>query len=262
MGFYGCGNMGEAVLHGVMAPKFGRPAKVVVVGRNMGRLGKLEKQYTISTSNTPSALQDCDVILLGFKPQNLSEIPEFKSRGKIIVSMLAGTPIKKIQKVFPGGRYVRTMPNLGQFVEAGMTGMYFGASKFSKDDKKAVQEIFSAGGEVLEVSNEDDLNPLGAISGSGPAYYFYFTEQLIKAAQALGFNEEDSELLARQTLLGAAKILDENPDDTAAEWREKVTSKKGVTEQAILSMEKDKLGAIIQRATKAAEKKSKELGKG
>ncbi len=260
LGFYGCGNMGEAILKGLVNGRSNRPVNINIVGRSLSRLGYLEKNYTVNTSNSPTILNDCEVIILGFKPQNLEDISEIKCRGKIIISMLAGVKLEKIKETFVGGRYVRVMPNLGHFEGKGMTGIYYG-SKFTKKDKEAVSGIFEESGTTLEVKKEETIDPLGAISGCGPAYYFYFTEMLTQAAVKLGFSPDDAEVLARETLIGAAAVMENNPDDSAAEWREKVTSKKGVTEQALLSFKKDKLGKIIETAVKKAEAKSIEFGK-
>ncbi len=262
IGFLGCGTMGGAILAGLVeSESFMNP--ITVVEKNTQRRKELASQYGLVLSGKEKDLISCEIIILAIKPQGLEELLFQPAEGTIIISLLAGIPIHTLREKFPMARIVRTMPNLGQLVGKGMTGMLFDPnSGFEAEEKKMVEKIFRVGGEVILVENEDQIDSICAISGSGPAYFFLFAQCLAQAAEDFGFTPEEAELLARQTFIGAGKIVEEISETSLNEWKQRVMSPGGTTEQAIISFESAKLEMIVQKATKAALKRAKELAGG
>jgi len=260
LGMYGCENMGQALLSQIFRNKLDRPTKITVVGRDMYKMGEVEKNYQIQVTDNPDDLKNCEVLILAFTPQDLENIPSFYSSKKIVVSLVPGITINEIKKKFSYAKYVRAMPNIGIFEGKGMTGLYFDDDMTAKE-KNNILTLFQNGGETLVVKKESDLDKLGTISGVGPALFFHFTEILEKAARKMGFDADDSQLLAQQTFIGAAAVVDGKDDYTVTNWKAKVVSKGGIAEEAVKILEKSKLEDTVIKATKAAYDKSKQLGK-
>lgn len=261
IGFLGCGNMGGAILSGIISGGIS-PSDILVANRSVDRNKEIEKNYKVRTTEDVSGLSSCNIVILGIKPQGLKTLEFDPEEGTIIVSLLVGTPIERLREKFPMARIVRTMPNLGQFSNQGMTGILFDPdSGFEEEEKEFVEKLFLAGGKTLLLDSEEKIDWIGAISGSGPAYFFLFAEYLSAAAVDLGFTAEESEILVRQTLLGAAHVADEFSNSSFAEWKKKVMSPGGTTEQAIFTFEKAKLDSLMKRAVGAAVKRTQELSK-
>jgi len=261
LGFFGCGNMGEAFLKSICEKNLIPSSSITVCNREAEKNERLVSEYEVASTLDGTDIQDSDILFLGFKPQNLEDIVFTPKEGMIVVSMLAGKKIDTIQKQFLNTKVVRIMPNVGQFVGQGMTGMLFDSeSAFSTEEKALIHSLIQSGGAVMELENEEQIDAIGAISGSGPAYFFRFSEALQKSAESLGFSSAQAELLVRQTLIGSAMLLQENPEDSCGMWREKVTSPKGTTEQALRVFNEDGLDALAQKAVEAAIKRTKALG--
>ena len=261
LGFLGCGNMGTAILDGVVSGEIGIDS-ILVANKEKEKNEILAEKYGIQTTTKVVDLQDCDVIILGIKPQGLESLKFIPKEGSIIVSLLAGTQVSYLREKFPSARIVRTMPNLGQFVGRGMTGIFFDPdSGFEEAEIELVEKLFFAGGKTLQLETEEKIDWIGAISGSGPAYFLAFAEALIASAIDLGFSLEEADILVRQTLLGTGEVVEKFPEDSLAEWKKKVMSPGGTTEQAILSFEKSKLDLIMKDAVDAAMKRTKEMGR-
>lgn len=149
------------------------------------------------------------------------------------------------------------MPNLAASVGQSLTGWV--ASKSAKPaDRKLVAKIFSSFGTEMELKNENMINSLTALSGSGPAYFFYMTELLQKKAERLGFAAEQAKMIAEKTLIGSAGLIGLNIKD-AADWRKSVTSKGGTTEKALEHMKDKGIGRIVFGAVDKAKKRAEEL---
>jgi len=255
--------MGEALLKSFINTRIFQRTEIIVSEYQPERAHYLQENYDVHVSADIKALEACHLLILAIKPQDLSKIQLNLGEGTVMISLLAGITTSSLKKQFPHARIVRTMPNLGLSVGFGMTGIYFRDKQvFTETETKLIKQCFRASGRILEVSEEAAMDSVTAISGSGPAYFFYFLEKLISTSQNMGFSKEDSELLARQTLLGAMEILRLNTDDTAQLWREKVTSKGGTTEEAIKAFDGSNFEKILSTALKAAENRSKELGGG
>jgi len=261
LGFLGCGNMGTAILDGVVSNEIVSET-IWVANKEKKKNEVLAEKYGVQTTEKATDLQECDVVILGIKPQGLEELKFVPKEGAIIISFLAGTSVSRLREKFPSARIVRTMPNLGQFAGKGMTGIFLDPnSGFEEPEIELVTSMFAAGGQVLQLDIEEKIDWIGAISGSGPAYFFLFAKYLSESAVELGFTEEEASLIVRQTLLGTGEVANQFQENSLAEWQKKVMSPGGTTEQAIFTFEKGKLDVLVQKAVKAAMKRTKEMGK-
>jgi len=179
----------------------------------------------------------------------------------LIVSIMAGVATKSIEALFANGptRVVRAMPNLPIHVGAGMAGVCKGRHAQAVDLLRA-QRLFEAGGKCLVIEDETQMDAITAVSGSGPAYFYYFVEALTAAAERIGLNRQQADILAKQTCLGAARMMLES-GEPAAILRQKVTSPGGTTQAAIESMTQNEVFQNIVAAIEAAWKRSQELGR-
>lgn len=210
--------------------------------------------------NPNELLSDCDILILGMKPQDFSAFAgsvKMDMSEKLVISIMAGASVAKISEGLSAKRVVRTMPNLALENGLSFTGWFAGAEA-SSEDKELVREILALMGEEMEVSKEEDLNYITALSGCGPAYFYYLAEILEKAAMEHGIPNEVAAKLARVTFLGAAKYL-ETENAAPSELRARVSSKGGCTEAAVKALEERNVLAAFMEAFKKAEDRSKEL---
>lgn len=261
IGIIGGGNMAEAIIAGLLQEK-SKSTKIVVSEPNASRRDFLKKKFEsihVVSENIEIFNALPKAVILAVKPQVftdlLNEISAY-STNQILISIAAGITSKSIKAKCPNAKVVRVMPNTPFLALAGCGGISFEPS-FTPAEKEMVLGIFNNSGDLMELP-EEKMHAVTAISGSGPAYFFYFTEELIKAGVLAGLSPEESKTLATKTLFGAGKLLLES-EDSAETLRKKVTSPKGTTEAAINSFLANKTGEIIDQAVKAASKRSKEL---
>jgi pyrroline-5-carboxylate reductase len=260
--FIGGGNMASAIIGGLLQRSWDK-AGLAVVEIVPAVREKLERDFGVRTfAAIDNAALDTDCVLLAIKPQQMREVAAQLAplvSGKLVVSIAAGIRGSDLSRWLGGHpRIVRVMPNTPALVLAGVSGLY-ALPAVSGDDRKAAEAILGAVGECVWVEKEADIDAVTAVSGSGPAYVFYFIEALQAAARELGMSEAASRQLAIATFTGAAKLAAQSTEDTAT-LRARVTSKGGTTERAIASMEGDAIKAAIVRAVKAADARSRELG--
>ncbi len=258
IGLIGAGNMGCAILKGI-AKKF----KVLVCEKDSVRAEELKKKFKLRSEDFKTVVSKSQIIILAVKPQDfdgiLEELVQQITRKQLVISIAAGMTISYIEKKLGQGiRVVRTMPNLPAQVGEGMTALCKG-KKASDSDLILAKRIFKNIGKIVVV-DEDLMDAVTAVSGSGPAYVFLFVECLKKAAVSLGFEEQLSQALVLQTLKGSLKLLEESKEDVAV-LRAKVTSKGGTTQAAMEVFEKNDLVKIFEEALKAAAKRAEELAK-
>ena len=262
--FIGGGNMASALIGGLLKQDWS-PESITAVEIDAQARARLERESGVRTAadaDADAAAAGADCIVLAVKPQQLREV----ARGlagtigdALVISIAAGVRASDLARWLGGhARLVRAMPNTPALVLAGMTGLY-AASGVGAEDKKRAEAILGAAGRTVWVKNEGEIDAVTAISGSGPAYVFYFIEALQQAAAELGFAPETARELALQTFAGAVKLAAESPDDVAT-LRTKVTSKGGTTERAIAQFDADGVKAAIVRAARAAAERSRELG--
>ena len=206
-----------------------------------------------------------DIVVFSVKPQSIkSVIPlynQFQNSRCSFISIAAGTSLDTLKGASNSplqspSPWVRVMPNLSATVGCGVTGLFTDAP-LSPNEKEMIRELFLRVGEAFWVNSEDIIDRVTAISGSGPAYFFRFVESLTKAALDLGFTQDQAELMARETFLGAAALLKQG--ETASTWRQRVTSPDGTTAAAMDAFERGNVDVLVKHATQAAYDRAKEL---
>jgi pyrroline-5-carboxylate reductase len=259
----GGGAMGEAMIRGVLAAGSLSPQDISVCDINAARLETLKKTYSIKPGKDyESALKDADVVVLAVKPQNLPDLmPQLKGRLKstqVVLSILAGARIDTIANGLGHKRIVRAMPNTPAQIGMGIT-VWTAADSVTKKQKAAAQTILSALGREIYVPDEAYIDMATAVSGSGPAYFFYMIEGLTEAAIDIGLPAEIAQELALETALGAA-LLAKQTGKPPQELRKMVTSPGGTTAAGIAKLEDGKFKELLANAVAAAHKRAKELG--
>ena len=261
--FIGAGNMATSLIGGLI-DDLDESGQITACDIDPDRLQQLADRFGIQISNDSfTSAQHAQIVVLAIKPQimrevcaSLAELPP--NPQQMFISIAAGVPIDAIDTWLGGGRaIVRCMPNTPALVGLGASGLY--ANPYVSEVQQALaQQILEAVGIAIWVDDEADLDAVTAISGSGPAYFFYFIELLEAAGVKLGLPRAAAARLARQTALGAATMAQ---DADVEQLRAQVTSKKGTTEQAILSFQQQRLDALVDAATAAAHRRSRELAR-
>jgi pyrroline-5-carboxylate reductase len=259
IGFIGAGNIAEAMISGLT--KAGSKIQIRATNQtNQARLEQLEQKYNIIAAQFDDLVTSSDVLIIAVKPKNVQEVLQklktFKVQDKLIISVAAGIPMKVFNKYLPGIAVIRVMPNTSTAVSHSMTGLVRGEN-VTQEQVEVCEQIFSAVGHVLWIP-EEKMNALIAMSGSGPAYFYLFTECLIQAGVQLGLNEKEAEILVRETLIGAGKMMSES-GKSPGRLREEVTSPNGTTHAAISSFMEDNIAKIVLKAVQACTRRAKDM---
>ncbi|HZL36333.1 MAG TPA: pyrroline-5-carboxylate reductase [Tepidisphaeraceae bacterium] len=265
LGIIGAGNMAEAIARGVLRAGLFLPAQIIASDAAAQRREFFTAELHIpATADNAQVARQSKVILLSVKPQQmagaLAALGPASNPETLFISIAAGISCAFIERHLGGDtnwRIVRAMPNTPMLVGEGMVGIARGAHATDSDLAHA-RNIFESAATVIEVE-EEKIDAVTALSGSGPAYFFYLVEQMIAAGAALGLTHEQSRQLATRTAVGSARMLATSPD-SPQELRRKVTSPGGTTEAAITSMETAGVGPAIVEAIKAAQRRGTELG--
>jgi len=259
--FIGAGNMATSLIGGLIANQY-EATQITACDINVDQLQQLQRRFQISISQDNLACAGAaEIVMLAVKPQVMRAVCEALSTlppnpQQLFVSIAAGVPANAIDAWLGGDRtIVRCMPNTPSLLQLGATGL-FANSRVSAAQRESAALVMQAVGISIWVDKESDLDAVTAISGSGPAYFFYFIELLEAAGVELGLPAKTAATLARQTALGAASMA---LDEDVVKLRAQVTSRKGTTEQAILSFQENQLGHLINEATAAAHRRSLEL---
>jgi len=260
--FIGGGNMATALIGGLIE-KGQEVAGIRVVELQAEARERLAEQFGISCVGSMAAAAPLgDVIVLAVKPQHLriaaQALQPLLTR-ELVISIAAGIRLIDLSRWLGGyATLVRCMPNTPALIGAGISGLYASAA-VGPAGRALTESVLGAVGATLWVTKESLLDPVTAISGSGPAYVLYFIEALQQAAHEMGFSPMDARKLAVETFVGTARLAAQSPEDVAL-LRERVTSKGGTTERAIASMEADRVKGLIVRALHAANQRAHELG--
>lgn len=266
----GGGHMGGALIKGLTEGEFSA-ANVIVSDQDEERLEKLKKELKKEhstkikwTQNNRDAVEG-DIVILAVPPRNVNEVLKEISQAwtdpnKLLISITAGVKCKDIERVLNKKvRIIRMMPNGPAEVGQGAIALYKG-DYATKEDLSHVKEIFKKVGEITIIHEEEKMDAVTGLSGSGPAYVFWFIKALIKAGNEAGLSEEQSNFLAKQTVLGAAQIVKEtkkSPDELI----EMIATRGGTTEAALLILkEKSKLYKALIEAVREATDRSKKIG--
>jgi pyrroline-5-carboxylate reductase len=252
--FLGGGNLATALIGGLIA-KGTEPGALSVIELNPAARERLAQKYKVHIATAPDAtVHAADVLVLAVKPQDmksaLRSISGF-SKEKLIVSVAAGIRLDSLSRWLGGHRkIVRAMPNTPSLIGAGIAGLYPDPSVSSEEKRKA-EEILRAVGEVVWLADEKLIDPVTAV--------FWFIEQMAASAAQLGIPEKDAFLLAKQMVLGAARLAAAS-QDTPETLRKNVTSKGGTTEAALNVFAAEQMAERLHRAVEAASKRGAEMG--
>lgn len=250
IGFIGAGNMAEAIIKGLA--NTGSYEIRATNRSNQAKLEVMREAYQVIPSTFEEVLERSEILVLAVKPKDvsgvLSNMSKLNLENKLIISVAAGISLGLVQKYLPNNPVVRVMPNTSSAVMHSMTGLVEGQG-VREQDRKDTEEIFGAVGKFMWIP-EERMNSLMAISGSGPAYFYLFTEALVNAGVEFGFSNKEAEALAKETLIGAAKMLAETTK-SPGQLREEVTSPKGTTLEALNVFWDSGLEKVVKQATRA-----------
>lgn len=257
--FIGGGNMAQALIGGLISR--GLPSTRITVSDPVEQVRHLlaEKDLVVTEDNA-SAIREADVVVLAVKPQVLANVLKPLNGlfdGKLIISIVAGAEIATIAALAGSKRIVRVMPNTPALVQTGAHGLY-ATEAVDKEDRDLASQVLAATGLTLWVGEEAQIDAVTAVSGSGPAYFFYMMESMIRAGKNLGLDEKVATALTLQTALGAAQMAITS-SNTPAELRKNVTSPNGTTQAALEVFDRAQISQNIQAALAAAQKRSQEL---
>jgi len=266
--FIGGGNMAASLISGLLAgPQ--KPEQILACEPDAEKRTQLEQRYNIKTTGDSSDCTRYDTIILAVKPQVLQSVcKQFSSLNSaahhLFISIAAGVKSDDIDRWLGGDQaVVRAMPNTPALVSCGATAL-FANKTVSEDQKMVAENILQAVGISIWVNDEQELDAVTAVSGSGPAYFFLLMEAMQEAGESLGLSPETTRQLTIRTALGAATMADQS-NEAPSVLRERVTSKGGTTEQAILSFESSGFRQQVKNALQAAYDRSQtlanELGK-
>lgn len=263
----GSGSMGTAILSGMVRHGI-KKEHIKATTRKVESADALAKKFGVTayaTEYQPNAnllaVEGAQIILLAIKPANVIEVLEqikpVMAKDALVISVAAGVTTQTIESYLPESvSVIRAMPNTPALIQLGVTGISVGSRTSSKQLAVAV-ELFSAVGKTVVLA-ESQIDALSTISGSGPAYVFYFIEEFISTAKAMGFSQEDAYLLVTQTFLGASELITQTQGDPA-ELRRAVTSPNGTTMKAVAVLEEGNLHELFLKATTAALARAKEI---
>lgn len=260
--FIGGGNMAGALIGGMRESGFAA-ADIAVLEIDSVRGAELASRHQVDVHTRPGPwLNAAAAIILAVKPQQMQQATtSIKSdlAAPLVLSIAAGVRATQIADWLGTRAIVRAMPNMPALIRAGISGAV-ALREVSAEQRSAADRILSAVGNVLWLDDEAMLDAVTAVSGSGPAYVFYFVEAMQDAARELGFDDAQAKTLAIETFVGAARLAaqSEEPVDVL---RERVTSKGGTTAAAIASLERDKVAEAVRRAVHAAALRAAELGR-
>lgn len=259
LAFIGAGNMGSAILEGLLSQKTVEARNIIVLEKSPGTAESLQKKWAVGIAESAKEAADkTDIMLLAVKPQDLSAVSA-EIRGNlrsshILISVLAGITVQKLEESLgTQPRIVRSMPNLGALAGQSVTAV----TGKDLEALETAEKIFSACGKAVRIE-ESFFDLVTALSGSGPAYFFLLMETLAEAGIKKGLDPKTSEVLAVQTAVGAALVA-QNSSSSPAELRQMVTSKGGTTEAALTVLEENRFKEIFFKAIDAAERRGREL---
>jgi len=262
--FIGAGNMAQCIIGGMV--RQGYPAdNIIAANRSSEKLEALQQQFGIHvTTDNLDAARKADVIVLSVKPQVMAEVcqqlaeqvPECKE--KLFISVAAGLPVSRYEEWLGPILLIRAMPNTPALVGLGVTGLY--PSRCSVYEQAFTEQLFAGTGQTVWLALEDQINNVIAVSGSAPAYFFYFMQAMQHVAEQLGFSPEQAKQMVSQTALGAATMASQT-ELSFEQLRAQVTSKGGTTHQAIETFKQHDLESTVKAAMMAAIARAEEMAR-
>ena len=261
--FIGGGNMAQALISGLVSCGV-KPSLITVADPSSEAREQLAAKglNTVDpTADAKAAVIGADIVVLAVKPQVMKAVVSGFADvldTQLVISVAAGLSTELLSNMLGSyGNIVRAMPNTPAMIQMGATGLY-GTDDISAEQKQLATAVMEASGLVMWVDNEEHMHAVTAVSGSAPAYMFYFIEAMVDGAVALGLDKEQASALALQTMLGAAKMA-LGSEDAPSELRRKVTSPNGTTQAAIESMQANDISRQIIEAMQACADRSQAL---
>ena len=257
--FIGGGNMAQALIGGLIAR--GMPTTRITVADPFENVRQLlqEKDVHVTDDNI-AAIEKADIVVLAVKPQVLANVLKQLHGlldGKLVISIVAGAEIATMATLSGTDRIVRVMPNTPALVQTGAHGLY-ATDVVDAKDRELASQVLAATGLTIWVNSEAQIDAVTAVSGSGPAYFFYMMESMIRAGKNLGLDEKVATALTLQTALGAAQMAITSAN-SPAELRKNVTSPNGTTQAALEVFDRAQISQNIQSALTKKKKRSQEL---
>ncbi|RZS93618.1 pyrroline-5-carboxylate reductase [Aquimarina brevivitae] len=260
----GAGNMGLTYAEGMSKSKLLKKKNIMVLDTCTEKLQSLKN---VDHFDTYKELNDCvpeaDIIFIAVKPYHseelLTKISKLVNPGQIIISIMAGVTIKAMQELSGLDKVVRAMPNLPAKIGKGLTS-YVASPEVSRIELLTIESLLNTTGKSIHVTDEKYIDASTGISGSGPAYVFYFMESMMEAALQMGFSKNDSKVLVSQTFTGAIELFNQS-DLSPKGWMDRVASKGGTTQAALDSMDDNNVKELIKEAAFSAFSRAVELGK-
>jgi len=259
LGVIGCGFMAQSIIFGAINNGVISPNEIIMSDPNQAQFDKLTKIDITTTTSNDEVFSSAEYLLLAIKPQSLEEVAKSKNVNLVskIITILAGVKKEKVSSLFNGAKVTRCMPNTPCSIGYGMTAI--DCTEFANDEKDFVKNLFSSLGAILEI-NEDKMNAVTGISGSGPAYVYLFIKALTEAGVKQGLTYKQAKILATNTVIGGGQMTLSNPDKSLDELINAVCSKGGTTIEAVNSFNDDNLLGIVDVAVTKCVNRAKELG--
>lgn len=264
LAFIGGGNMAGAIIRGLL--RSGWPAAAICVvepaAEPRERLAASHPGVRVLAA-ADATLSGAEIVVWAVKPQSFAAAAAPCAAhvgGALQLSVMAGIRSDAIAQASGSPRVVRAMPNTPALIGLGIAGLY-AREAVSADDRSAIERVLAPTGQLLWLAREELLDAVTALSGSGPAYVYYFLEAMVQAGVEMGLSEAEGRSLAQATFAGAAALATQSPEPLAL-LRERVTSKGGTTAAALASLQRDRVDAAFGRALHAAERRARELGDG
>ncbi|MBU4484231.1 pyrroline-5-carboxylate reductase, partial [bacterium] len=259
------GNMGEALIRGMLKSEQTVASRIVASNRNATKLRNLKAKYSIRTTNfNETVMEISDIILLAVKPQDMKtackDLAGQVHPDQIVISIAAGVTIKKLKKLLGAKvKIIRAMPNTPALIDNGVTALYADSS-VKEIQVQLAEEIFGAVGLTYRLKKESEMDPVTALTGTGPAYIYDIIDTLSNTGKKLGLSKSQTQEMVAHTIIGAARMVLATGEDPIELWK-RVASKGGTTVAAFDVLKKKKFKGALEAAVKAAAKRSKQLGK-
>jgi len=264
IGILGTGNMGEALVRGLVQSNSSDPQNIICTDVREDNLEEIQREYGVTTTvDNVEAVRVSDIVVYAVKPQIIASVLKETAgcldMSKLIISIAAGVPMAAIESCLQKDlRLIRAMPNIAVAVKEGATAIAAGKHAL-KDDIKLAKAIFDSVGRCVFIDENILMDAITGLSGSGPAYIFLIVDALADAGVKMGLSRQDALFLSSQTVLGAAKLLIETKEHPA-QLKDRVTSPGGTAIAGIHTLEKGGLRTTLINAVEAATNRSRELG--
>jgi pyrroline-5-carboxylate reductase len=260
----GSGNMGDALVGGLIGSGSSKPQNIICSDIRKDKLDAIKSKYKVrTTTSNIKAVAEADIVIYAVKPQLMASVlietgPKL-DMSKLVISIAAGVPLAAMESCIEKDmRLIRVMPNIAASVKEAATAIAAGEHA-TKEDVKLAMEIFNSIGKCIFLKENDLMDAITGLSGSGPAYIFLIVDALADAGVKMGLSRQESLFLAAQTVLGSAKLLMETQEHPG-QLKDKVTSPGGTAIAGLATLESGGLRTTLINAVEAATKRSKELG--